>query len=133
MKKSRKAFSLIELTIVLATVGILITATLTTIDSIRTERGLAVGAELRTLHLAQKHFLIQALDSPGNIDLSTLTLSDLQNRGLAPNPLPAVEKAGVSSLNVGVMPPIFTGDGSFGDSPKTDRTNGDLLYDIGPE
>ncbi len=132
-KGRKKGFTLLEITIALATVVIMLTATLTTIDSFRTERGLSVGAELRTLHLAQKSFLIQALDHPGTIDLSSLSLTDLQTAGLSPSKLPGIEKIGVSTLRVNVIPPLCTLDGTQKDLAKTGKNSGDLLYDIGPE
>lgn len=132
-KIGKSGFTLLELTISLATIVIMLTATLTTLDSIRVERGLLVGAELRTLHLAQKNYLIQALDHPGTIHLETLTLAELQNQGLAPLKLSAIEKAGLSTIQVNVLPPICTLDGSQNDFVKTNKSTGDLLYDVGPE
>ncbi len=126
-------YTLLEITIALATLVILLTATLTTIDSLKTERGLAVGAELRTLHLAQKQYLIQTLDHPGTIDLSALSLSELQNAGLVPKRLPGLEKVGISTLKINVIPPLCTLDGTEKDKIKIDKNSGDLLYDIGPE
>ena len=130
---TKRGFTLLELTIVLATIAILTTATLTTIDSIRVEKGLTVGTELRTIHLAQKHYLIQSLDHPGSIDLSSITLTQLQNSGTAPNSFPAIEKIGISSVRVNVIPPLCSVDGTQNDVLKTSKTTGDHLYDIGPE
>lgn len=132
-KSDKSGFTLLELTISIVTIGIMLAATLTTLDSIRVERGLLVGAELRTLHLAQKNYLIQALDHPGTIHLDTLTLSELQNQGLAPLKLAAIEKAGLSTIQVNVLPPLCTLDGTQNDLVKTNKSTGDLLYDIGPE
>lgn len=132
-KGRKKGFTLLEITIALATIVIILTATLTSIDSFRTERGLSVGSELRTLHLAQKNFLIQALDRPGAIDLSSLSLADLQTAGLVPTKLPGIEKVGVTTLRVNVIPPLCTVDGTQRDLAKTGKNSGDLLYDIGPE
>lgn len=109
------------------------TVAFSTIDTLRTERGIRVGAELRTLHLSQKHFLVQSLDNPGSIDLSTLTLSSLQSQGLAPASLPALEKAGISGLRINTIPPTHSLDGLQGDQAKSNKSTGDHLYDIGPE
>jgi prepilin-type N-terminal cleavage/methylation domain-containing protein len=128
-----RGFTLIELTIAVATIGMIVTATLTTVDSIRVEKGLAVGAELRTLHLAQKHYLIQSLDDPGSIDLSLLTIAHLQETGVSPHSFPAIEKTGMSTVQVNVMPPSCSLDGTKGDTPKLNKATGDHLYDIGPE
>lgn len=132
-KRVVAGFSLLELTTVIATIAILATVALSTVDTLRTERGLMVGAELRTIHLAQKQFLIQSLENPGTIDLSTLSLTDLQNRGLAPASLPALQRAGMSGLRVNSMPPTHSLDGQQGDEAKTSPSTGDHLYDIGPE
>ena len=128
------AFTLMEVSICMILAGIICIISIgwfKTIERGNMALGRKAGEQMRAVYAKQRMELVEEAlfaatpTNPINWTWSTLfSASDISNR--FPN-------INTTAVNVSVIPPVSTLDGTVGDSAKTSASNGDGINDIGRE